>query len=79
MSDNEVQPATADLLHLGQDNLKSMMGSFTVEGDGASHPVPTHHGGKKGRSKKQRASLKRHTRKVRQQYKKLMRMMRKRV
>ena len=69
---SEVQPAPADLLRTGHD-LKEMMGPFT---GGEQHLEFKQHGGKKGRSKKQRSALKRHTRKVKQQYKKLMRMMR---
>jgi len=76
---SEPQPAAADLLHAGPDKLNSMMGSFSGgENHAASGPTGhPQHGGKKGLSKKQRAAMKRHTRKVKQQYKKLMRMMRK--
>jgi hypothetical protein len=71
MSEQEVKPAAAD--QLTPHGLNSYMGSFASSGGQQNGQ----NGGKKGLSKKQRASLKRHTRKVKQQYKKLMRMMRK--
>jgi len=82
MTQHEVQPAAADLLFTGPDKLNAMMGSFASSGGQHDASGPTghpQHGGKKGRSKKQRAALKRHTRKVRQQYKKLMKLLRKKI